>query len=331
MTKRYKDRKTLMSTTRIPDLFAPQSKLVSISPVTIDPLAPLDDQIKALTTLINSKPAGSITITIIPKLAEYILTINYPKNRRIKPTKIKEFTADMEAGNWVVNGETIKFADDGMMHDGQNRMRACVRANVAFETDVRFGIPATAFNTIDTGKSKTGDDMLTNAGYTGALSRAAALHWLLILEGHSSKNRSLATPPPILLERQKKLDADGEDVAFDDAIKQADAIYKRAKVFVRSTLTPLLFLYGKYDPNAQMAIVADAVGDKGKMRTLRVALEGLVSNAHRSIQESVRNAFVIITFNAYCAKQRSVKDDLKWSSADPYPALPWTCSTGEEG
>jgi len=328
MTRRRKTTKELLSTTRWPDLFAPQPpKLASISPVTIDPNAPIDEQITALTTLINTASC-TITCTIIPKLAEYILTINYPKNRRIKPAKIKEFCTDMETGNWVVNGETIKFADDGMMHDGQNRMRACVRAQTAFTTDVRFGISASAFNTIDTGKSKNGDDMLTNAGYTNSAARSAALHWLMVFEDSSAKNRSLSTPPPVLLERQKKLEADGESVAFEDAMKQADAMYKHARVFVRSTMTPLLFLYGKHDPTALSLILRDAAGDKGKMRTLRGALEKLVSNAHRSVQDSVRNAYIIITFNAYCAKRKNVGDDLKWSSADPYPVLPWTVIKG---
>ena len=166
MTRTRKNRKiTLMSTTRLPDLFAPQPALASISPVVIDPNAPIAAQKQALDTLITSKPSGGILITITPALAAHCLDLNFPSNRRKKPVKIKEYHDSMLADKWAQNGSTIVFADDGMMHDGQNRMHACVRASVPFTTLVVFGVPKEAFNTIDTGKTKTGDDMLTNAGY----------------------------------------------------------------------------------------------------------------------------------------------------------------------
>ena len=313
-----------MSTTRMPDLFSPQPALTSISPVTVNPNDTIERQIDALDKLIASKPVGSIPITVTSLLAEYILKLNFPHNRRTKPIKIKEYAKDMEEGKWVLNGETIKFADDGYLHDGQNRMKACIRAGVPFTTDIRFGIPASAFSTIDTGKSKTGEDMLTNAGYTNTTKRAGALRWLMNFQSSNIQNRT-TYPTQELLNRQKKLDVDGEDIAFNDAISEATLMYKQAKVFVVSSMTALLFLYGKYDPHIINDIIRDADRDVGNMKKLRLILTSVAvsSGNYGGIQDTIRHAYIILTFNAYCNRKRLTANSLKWSSADPYPAFPW--------
>ena len=309
----------LLSTSAIPRNFTPQS----IAPITVDPTAPVEAQKKALDALIASKPLGSIVVTFTPELAAYALTLNFPRNRAKKPTRIKQYADSMARREWRLNGETVKFADDGYLHDGQNRMMSSVRSGAPFTTHVVFGVPADSFDTIDTGKSRDGGDLLTSAGYTNTLKRAAGLKWLMVFEGANIANRSAAFTAQEILNRQRRLDADGEDGAFNDALSYAVCIYNKRKVLVTSSMTALLYLYGRYTPYMIPAIVRDADLDRGNMRRLRLLLESLSSRAYRSIDDAIRNAFIIIVFNAYCTQKRLTRTDLEWSSTDPYPVPVW--------
>jgi hypothetical protein len=229
----------------------------------------------------------------------------------------------MAKREWRLNGETVKFADDGYLHDGQNRMMSCVRSGAPFTTHVIFGVPADSFDTIDTGKSRDGGDLLTSAGYTNTVKRAAGLKWLMVLESPNIANRSAPFTAQQILERQRKLDADGEDGAFNDALGYAVGIYNKRKVLVASSMTGLLYLYGRHEPYIIPTVVKDADLDRGNMRRLRLILESLSSRAYRSIDDTIRNAFIIIVLNAYCRRKRLLKHELEWSSTDPYPTPAW--------
>jgi hypothetical protein len=321
-----------MASTRIPrtpqpDLFSvtepKKDNVVSTMQPVFDHTAPIEQQIAMLNALIASPVRRAEFLTIVPEMAAYMLSINFAHNRRKKPVKIKEYQDSMDGGEWAVNGETVKFANDGRMHDGQNRMFACVRANKPFTTLAVFGIEASCFTTIDTGKQKNGDDMLTNAGYTNSTPRAAALRWLVILESANIANRSRVLTTDELLARQKQLDADGEDGEFNEALKNSELIYRKAPVLVRSTMTALLFVYAQYDPTLITQVLYDVDHDTSNMRRLRIHLESIMSSNHHGIEERVRNAFVIIAFNAYLNHKKLTVRDLKWTKADPYPKLPW--------
>jgi hypothetical protein len=273
--------------------------------------------------LIASPTMLTRTCTITPELAKHILTLNFPKNRAKKPTKIKQYSESMEKNQWELNGETIKFANDGYMHDGQNRTMACIRANVPFTTLVVFGVDAASFNTIDIGKPRDGGDILTSAGYTNTKRRAASLRWLMILESGNIKDRSAIFTPQEILNRQKQLDTDRDDSEFNEAVKASETLWDIDKVFVPSALGALLFLYEKYMPGISQRILHDAARDTGNMKKLKNMLTKIKSSTHRSVEDSVRNAYIILTFNAYCHNKRLTTNSLNWTVADPYPQLPW--------
>src|SRR4051812_39659069 len=91
-------------------------------------------------------------VLIAPKLAsEWLRTM--VANRPLSQIKAVEYGLAMERGDWVLNGETIKFNDKGNLIDGQHRLQACVLAGKPFQTYVVRGIADDrAFATIDTGK-----------------------------------------------------------------------------------------------------------------------------------------------------------------------------------
>jgi hypothetical protein len=65
--------------------------------------------------------------TITPKQAQVILAHN-DRNRSLASSRVTVYSGAMLAGEWRMNGETIKFNGDGTLLDGQHRLAAVVRS-----------------------------------------------------------------------------------------------------------------------------------------------------------------------------------------------------------
>ena len=120
-------------------------------------------------------------VTVTPDLAREWTGLN-TRNRKVRYTKVAQYARDMRAGNWMLNGETIKIAADGTILDGQHRLYACIQAETPFETIVIRGLPLEAQDTIDTGMARKFADQLAlrgevNTPLLGAIARWA-LRWL---------------------------------------------------------------------------------------------------------------------------------------------------------
>lgn len=99
-------------------------------------------------------------ITVTPALAEVLLTHN-PDNRNIRPVKLGHYAADMINGRWVLNGETIKVSREGLINDGQHRLRAICESGVSLSVLFVFGLERASRTTVDQGAARTAGDYLT--------------------------------------------------------------------------------------------------------------------------------------------------------------------------
>lgn len=128
-------------------------------------------------------------MVISPTYAKQLLSRN-PMNRRSSPDRVQLLVNVLKAGQWKLNGETIIVAADGTLLDGQHRLQACVQAGVPFSTFIVFGVEKDTFDTIDSGKSRTGADNLHIKGYKNAILLAGALRLRAL---HESGNFSGTT------------------------------------------------------------------------------------------------------------------------------------------
>lgn len=116
--------------------------------------------------------------TITPEIAKGYLKL-MAKNRKLTDARVIELALQMEAGDWVLNGETIKFDVNGNMIDGQHRLEACILSGQPFATYVARGIAdPKAFATIDTGRSRTHGDVFSAAGIKDANNVSATAYLL---------------------------------------------------------------------------------------------------------------------------------------------------------
>lgn len=85
------------------------------------------------------------------------------KQRPLSQANVKKFARLMGEGRWKLNGEPIQFAGERLLN-GQHRLNAVVLANVSAHMLVVEGVEADVFDTIDQGKQRSTQDLLTISG-----------------------------------------------------------------------------------------------------------------------------------------------------------------------
>ena len=119
-------------------------------------------------------------VFVTPAMASEWLT-NNTHNRRLVKGHVETLVACLERGEWMLNGETIKFARDGRLLDGQHRLTACVAAGIGFSTWVAYGVESEAFDTIDANvRSRKTSDILSLHGKENATHLAACVKILFV-------------------------------------------------------------------------------------------------------------------------------------------------------
>lgn len=131
--------------------------------------------VAALTKSTNVRPHGRPEIeNITPEQAERYLKAA-ERNRPLSSTSVVDLAIQMESNNWVLNGETIKFDDEGRLIDGQHRLEACILSGKPFRTYVIRGIhDRRAFSTIDVGRARTPGDIFALSGFVEQNTASAA-------------------------------------------------------------------------------------------------------------------------------------------------------------
>lgn len=125
-------------------------------------------------------------------MAEEILGRSAP-NRGVMHSRVLSLANEMRQRKWQLNGETIVISDKGTLLDGQHRLFAIIEFGAPVQITIATGAPESAFETIDTGRTRSAGDILGMAGYlNGGLSAAAAgMIWRLF---HNASHREVCMP-----------------------------------------------------------------------------------------------------------------------------------------
>lgn len=128
-------------------------------------------------------------VTVTPALANVILNRN-PENRRIRPAKLAQFTADIRAGRWALNGETIVIAKTGELNNGQHRLNAIIEANTPTPIIFAFGVERETRLTVDQGGARSAADYL---GMEGTPNSTAVASIARLIIGYEQSGRDNIT------------------------------------------------------------------------------------------------------------------------------------------
>lgn len=105
----------------------------------------------------------AVRMVITPEIAHAMLEKN-KGNRKPKPAVIARYAGAIRRGEWVFNGEAIKFSKSDRLVDGQNRLFAVIDADRAIDTMVVYGVDDDSQTTMDQGTARTLTDALKMMG-----------------------------------------------------------------------------------------------------------------------------------------------------------------------
>jgi len=275
--------------------------------------------IERIEQLMANPPEGSVVLKITPDVARHILKHWHgTHNRREKPGNIKRYQGDMATGGWRLNGSTIVFTDRHLLGDGQNRLIACIRADMPFITDVRFGIDHEVFDTMDQGRMRNPDDILHIEGVPDSRNVWQAVRWAELLETNKVRLRTTFRPTEILRLYRNKHKAVGDFMPEARRI----ARFNRQPV---GLVAAMLYTFDKVDPDFIVEFTeAWAVGaGEPRFVPLKKMQEGLnkLSNAGSGrIHDVVRAAMIINAWNA-CRAGKQGKGTILWDLQQAFPAI----------
>ncbi len=95
---------------------------------------------------------------ITPEIAKKYLSLS-AGNRNLSPSNQRACERDISKGDWVLNGEAIKFNQSGKLVDGHHRLSAVVKTGKPIETLVVYGV-ADDIYIFDKGKPRSTTDTL---------------------------------------------------------------------------------------------------------------------------------------------------------------------------
>lgn len=112
--------------------------------------------------------------TITPEIAREYLS-KMAKNRPVSKGRVKQYATAIRHGKWEENGDAIRFNSRGEFIDGQHRLLAVIETGISITCVVVRGIKEDAFSSIDTGKRRSGADVLGIEGYKNTALLASSL------------------------------------------------------------------------------------------------------------------------------------------------------------
>jgi hypothetical protein len=255
-------------------------------------------------------------VKVTPQFAEALLN-NNRLNRPLRPGRVERYARDMAAGNWQMNGETIKVTRDGDLLDGQHRLFAVIESGATVSMLFVEGLSADVMPTIDTGAPRSFSDVLSIGKRTNTTVVAAALRWLYWYES-KPRPASNATSKPTHSELAQLL---GEN---PDVVERASEIAstKRARRLVPTSV--LCFVYTmahRIDPARAGAWLGllESGAEMDAKHPVHQLRERMLSNATSTAKLPPLDvcALTVKSWNQYITGKRT--NVLRWTSAESFP------------
>ncbi len=274
--------------------------------------------LREIEKFLKNPPETSRIITIDPASAEVLLQERNEGNRPPKPNKVQQFASDMLSKKWGVTGDTLKFAPDGRLLDGQNRLAACVRANKAFTTHVVFNIDPSLFGRMDIGKPRNPADVLHIAGYKYASTLAAAVRWTYLLDTNPYNRETLRPEFVLDLVRDKYPDIEAR-------LKDGRSI-NRQYAHPAGQIAALIYKFAKSDAEkANDFVRAWLSGQRnGKYQiidTMQALLHSQKANNNGRIHELTRASVIIKAWNLFKLGHKGSLAQLQAAMTKPIEAI----------
>jgi len=187
--------------------------------------------------MLKERPAFAKTaeVTISPEWARQQLEHN-SNNRRLKPSVVESYSAEMKAGRWAPGVAVVAIDWNGQLVNGQHTLSAIVQSNTPIIVTLKTGVDPASFAAYDQQTKRGGRDVLGLLGYQNARDLAAAIRWDVVLgNGTYGEPRGATQIAPTALEEVLRTRLD-----LVDAVADARSACERQRLISPSLLAPAL-------------------------------------------------------------------------------------------
>lgn len=252
---------------------------------------------------------------ISPKKALEYLGRNV-NNRPIRKSVVNEYAEAMSAGEWTLNGDMIRFNENGDLIDGQHRLSACVQSGVTIETYIGRGLGHAAFDTFDKGSPRQLRDQLARQGERYYSTLAAAIKLFFALNQGQSFVKSAKVRPTQaneILDKHPRL-RDSNLFACENA---------KCKLMQPSIVAVLHYMFARLDPVTCDQFWERIITGEGITKTMPEywLRERLIGNL-QSKAKLQKEFIVAITIKAWnFRRQGKTCKTLKWAEGEEFPQV----------
>lgn len=184
--------------------------------------------------------------TISPTLAAQYLQHNLQNNRKLNKRAIDEYAEQMKRGQWVMNGDSIRFDTEGKLIDGQHRLQAIIASGSTIDTLVMRGIESQSFFTLDSGRRRNTADLMSMKGSKYPSVVAGALNAMLRIE--NTKQPCHDRRAPVSLSKHDFLKLADEHPDMEQCARTVCSRFGKVTQLVSpSYATALYYLFSKKD------------------------------------------------------------------------------------
>lgn len=248
-----------------------------------------------------------------PGLANVIEQRN-PDNRSIRQTKVEQYASDMRSGRWAFNGEPIIISDEGLLNDGQHRIRALMDANICLPFLFVFGLPRETRLTLDQGSARSASDYLGMDGVENASTAASIARQLLAFEVSDAK-----ALPTKGVTNAEVLERTHSDPGIKEAAHYAVTVGRHGAQYVAATTIGLCFyLFAEIDEHDAKEFLAQV----SKGVDLKPGSPALAVRERLLAVGKSRQAKAAVLFRGWNFFRRGMKVKANSLTAvTPFPAL----------
>lgn len=164
-----------------------------------------------------SKVTASIEF-VSPVDAEIYLEANQKNYRKLGKLQVDKLANDMTLGLWRFDGTPVCFTEEGVLSDGQHRLRAIVQSGCGQWCLVVRNLPvgAESLPSKDTGKKRSASDHILYSGHKHSTIIAGAVRFLHRLHCKIEKQEPYAISDSIIVELQNRFPAVRDAAAVSD-------------------------------------------------------------------------------------------------------------------
>ncbi len=274
----------------------------------------------------NEPHTMKITLeSITPAKAQEFLKHN-TKNRNLIKTNVTFLANQMKANKWEDTGDTIKFATDGTLLDGQHRLHAIIESKKTYQLYVARGLKSKAFQVIDTGKSRAAKDVLSANGFKNPHLVGSAVSLITVIQ-KNGVNNSLNSSGKVMnyLRRtnDEVLSYALSEPDINEEILYIKAGYKQFKFITIPTLAALYHIMARQtsfkaaDYFFDKYFAGDSLAKTDPIYILRAQL--MQQNPNAKINRREHFAWIITAWNLYRAGEKTTK--ITYSHAEPIPKI----------